>query len=171
MGGADEAAIDRIISECDVLGNGTIMYTEFLTATLSFSDELTDEMLLRLFRRFDVDDSGKISKENLIEAFSRMGRSNIDDEEIAQMIDKYDFNMDGQVSFQEFKMIFAQDKSDSSKIGLTMQDSMFRPLLQPVTPTLPTQKQKLMSPSKAEAKNVPDDGLAAQPIDEILDED
>ena len=100
-----------------------------------------------------------------------MGRSNIDDEEIAQMIDKYDFNMDGQVSFQEFKMIFAQDKSDSSKIGLTMQDSMFRPLLQPVTPTLPTQKQKLMSPSKAEVKNVPDDGLAAQPIDEILDED
>ena len=69
MGGADEATIDRIISECDVLGNGTIMYTEFLTATLSFSDELTDEMLLRLFRRFDVDDSGKISKENLIEAF------------------------------------------------------------------------------------------------------
>ena len=95
MGGADEATIDRIISECDVLGNGTIMYTEFLTATLSFSDELTDEMLLRLFRRFDVDDSGKISKENLIEAFSRMGRSNIDDEEIAQMIEKYDIAMDG----------------------------------------------------------------------------
>ena len=68
-------------------------------------------------------------------------------------------------------MIFAQDKSDSSKIGLTMQDSMFKPLIQPVTPTLPTQKRRLVSPTKAEAKNIADDGLAAQPIDEILDED
>ena len=67
--GVDEATIDRIISECDIVGNGKIMYTEFLAATLSFNDELSDEMLLRLFKRFDVDDTGKISRENLIEAF------------------------------------------------------------------------------------------------------
>mmetsp|Transcript_7782 Transcript_7782/g.10992 ORF Transcript_7782/g.10992 Transcript_7782/m.10992 type:complete len:105 (-) Transcript_7782:193-507(-) len=67
--GVDAATIDRIISEIDYVGNGKINYTEFLAATLSFSDELTDEMLLRLFKRFDVDDTGYISRENLVEAF------------------------------------------------------------------------------------------------------
>ena len=41
----DEAAVDKMIKEIDYVGNDMINYSEFLLATLSFNDELTDEML------------------------------------------------------------------------------------------------------------------------------
>lgn len=45
----------------DYFGNGKINYSEFLAATLSAKDTLNDEMLWRLFKTFDVDDTGSIS--------------------------------------------------------------------------------------------------------------
>ena len=54
--------IANIIKEIDYVGNGKIMYTEFLAATMTFTEDLSDEILKRLFRKFDVDDSGFISK-------------------------------------------------------------------------------------------------------------
>ena len=54
--------IANIIKEIDYVGNGKIMYTEFLAATMTFTEDLNDEILKRLFRKFDVDDSGFISK-------------------------------------------------------------------------------------------------------------
>ena len=73
--GAADGEIDKIIREIDYVGNGKINYTEFLSATLEIKDTLTEEMLWRLFKKFDVDDTSFISKENLIEAFKRMGRT------------------------------------------------------------------------------------------------
>ncbi len=67
--GVKDAAIDQIIAEIDYVGNGKINYTEFLAVTLSFQETLSEEMLTRLFKRFDVDDTGFISKQNLIDAF------------------------------------------------------------------------------------------------------
>ena len=58
----------------DYFGNGKINYSEFLAATLSAKNTLTDEMLWRLFKTFDVDDTDFISKANLLEAFQRLGR-------------------------------------------------------------------------------------------------
>ena len=47
-------------------------------------------MLLRLFKKFDVDDTGYISKENLLDAFKRLGRSNLTMEEVTEMIKVHD---------------------------------------------------------------------------------
>ena len=47
-------------------------------------------MLLRLFKKFDVDDTGYISKENLLDAFKRLGRSNLTMEEVMEMIKVHD---------------------------------------------------------------------------------
>ena len=58
----DDATVVRIIKEIDYVGNGKINYSEFLLATLSFSYVLNDEMFFRLFKRFDVDDTGEISQ-------------------------------------------------------------------------------------------------------------
>lgn len=67
-------------------------------------------MLTRLFKRFDVDDTGFISKQNLIDAFQRLGRTNITLEQVTQMISVHDIAKDGQVSFSEFKKIFDEDQ-------------------------------------------------------------
>ena len=70
----EQEEILNIVSEMDYVGNGKINYSEFLAATLSVKNTLTDEMLWRLFKTFDVDDTDFISKANLLEAFSRLGR-------------------------------------------------------------------------------------------------
>ena len=99
--------IQKIIAEIDYVGNGKINYTEFLAATLTIT--LTDTLLLRLFKKFDVDNTGYISKENLIDAFRRLGHTNISMDEVTEMIAKHDIAKDGQVSFDEFKVIFEED--------------------------------------------------------------
>ena len=66
-------------------------------------------MLHRLFKRFDVDDTNFISKDNLIDAFKRLGRSDISLEQVTQMISVHDIAKDGQVSFAEFQKIFEED--------------------------------------------------------------
>ena len=60
--GAADGEIDKIIREIDYVGNGKINYTEFLSATLSIQETLTEELLWRLFKKFDVDDTGYISQ-------------------------------------------------------------------------------------------------------------
>ena len=90
--GGDEQQIKQIIAEIDYVGNGLINYTEFLAATLTIT--LSDEILERLFRRFDVNDTGFISKDNLVAAFSRLGRHKITDEEVAQIISTHDVTLD-----------------------------------------------------------------------------
>lgn len=105
--GVEDAEINRIITQLDYVRNGKINYTEFLAATLR--EELTEEMLKRLFNKFDVDNSGLITTENLIEAFKRLGHSDITLEEVAQMIKTHDIDRNGVVSFEEFKKIFEED--------------------------------------------------------------
>jgi Ca2+-binding EF-hand superfamily protein len=45
----------------DYYGNGKINYSEFLAATLSANDTITDEMLWQVFKTFDVDNTDFIS--------------------------------------------------------------------------------------------------------------
>ena len=138
--GVEDGVTDKIIAEIDCVGNGKINYTEFLAATLTFGESMSDDMLRRLFQRFDVDDSGRISKENLLEAFKRLGRANTTLEEVTAMINAHDIAQDGQVSFQEFKGIFAVGR-EVSRLELTRQDSRFRPLV--LTPALPEKRPLL----------------------------
>ena len=70
----DDAELQQIISEIDYYGNGMINYTEFIAATLQIDQELNDEQLWNLFKKFDVDNTDFITIENLKEAFKRQGR-------------------------------------------------------------------------------------------------
>ena len=95
----DQNSIRKIIAEIDYVGNGKINYTEFLAATLNLKENLTEEVLHRLFKRFDVDDTNFISKKNLIDVFKRLGRTQITEDEVTEMIRAHDIVKDGQVSF------------------------------------------------------------------------
>jgi calcium-dependent protein kinase len=45
--------------------NGVINYSEFLSATIDINSLLTQGKLMALFKTFDIDQTGSISKENI----------------------------------------------------------------------------------------------------------
>ena len=58
----------------DYKGNNKLNYTEFIAATLSVKQVLTQEKLVQLFKHFDIDDSDYITPDNLKEAFAQAGK-------------------------------------------------------------------------------------------------
>ena len=67
--------INDIIENLDYAKNQKINYSEFIAATINVSEFLTDEKIVALFKTFDVDDTGKITAENLKQAFTKFGRN------------------------------------------------------------------------------------------------
>lgn len=74
-----EDEIDDIIKNLDLANNGVINYTEFLSATIDLNSILTQTKLMALFKTFDVDQTGQISKANIKQAFTKFGK-NVTDE-------------------------------------------------------------------------------------------
>ena len=58
-----EKDIEDIIFEIDDNGNGKINYSEFLAATVSLKQFMTEEKLWMMFKHFDVDDNNFISSD------------------------------------------------------------------------------------------------------------
>ena len=59
--------IQQVVKSVDTDGSGYINYTEFLAATIEKSLYMNDEKLYHAFKMFDIDGSGKISKDELQE--------------------------------------------------------------------------------------------------------
>jgi calcium-dependent protein kinase len=70
-----DAQVKQIIEEVDEHGNGKINYSEFLAATISVKQFMTEEKLWMMFKHFDVDDTDYISKENIKEAMHKLGKT------------------------------------------------------------------------------------------------
>ena len=101
--------IEAIIKEIDSSGNNTIKYSEFLAATMSARKLLNENRLLMLFKEFDTDDSGYITRENLEEAFTKLEKP-LTKAEINTIIEEHDDSRDGKISFDEFcKMLLGDD--------------------------------------------------------------
>jgi len=81
--------IKKIIEEVDYAKNQKINYSEFLAATIEVAKFLNEERLQALFSQFDVDESGYITKQNIKDAFSKLGRE-LNDIEINQIIKEHD---------------------------------------------------------------------------------
>ena len=73
--------IENIMKQVDYKGNAKINYTEFLAATISIKQFLTEEKLLAIFKQFDTDGSGMITADNLVDAMNKLGQK-IDQKEI-----------------------------------------------------------------------------------------
>jgi calcium-dependent protein kinase len=78
--------------------NEEIQYSEFLAAMVSTQIALNDNLLQETFRRFDTDDSGFITPDNLREVLG----STFDDEALSDMLKEADTNQDNKISLDEF---------------------------------------------------------------------
>ena len=71
--------------------NGDIQYTEFLAAALEFHTAIEEERIAEAFDRLDADDTGFISKANLINFLGKDATA----EDVEQLLNEWDTNKDG----------------------------------------------------------------------------
>ena len=79
--------------------NGKIDYTEFLASTLEKKSYLKNERLFETFSMFDKDNSGTITKEEIINAIKAEKNQ---EKEIEKYINAVDKNGDGKIDYKEF---------------------------------------------------------------------
>ena len=93
------------MTDIDKDGSGTIDFSEFLEMmTAKMSERDSREEILKAFRLFDDDETGKISFRNLKRVAKELGE-NMTDEELQEMIDEADRDGDGEISEDEFLRI------------------------------------------------------------------
>lgn len=94
--------IRKMIASVDKDGSGMIDYAEFLELmTVKMSQRDSKEEILKAFRLFDDDETGKISFRNLKRVAQELGE-NMSDEELQEMIDEADRDGDGEVDQDDF---------------------------------------------------------------------
>ena len=97
--------IKRMISELDVGETGVIEFGQFLELmTTKMAERDPREEMLKAFRLFDEDETGRISFKNLKRVAKELGE-NMSDEEIQEMIDEADRDGDGEINEDEFVRI------------------------------------------------------------------
>ena len=94
--------IKKMIAEMDADQNGVIDYNDFVELmTVKMAERDPMEEMMKAFRLFDEDDTGKISFKNLKRVAKELGE-NMSDDEIQEMIDEADRDGDGEISEDEF---------------------------------------------------------------------
>ena len=97
--------VQKMISDVDTDGSGQIHYEDFVKLmTVKIQNRDPKEEILKAFRLFDDDETGKISFKNLKRVAKELGEK-MTDEELQEMIDEADRDGDGEVSEEEFLRI------------------------------------------------------------------
>jgi len=112
--------VDSIIEQVDYFGNKEINYTEFLVATLDVKSFLDDQKLEAIFSQFDTNNSGSISKQNIITAMHKIGHE-ITQVELDQIMKEHDLEHNNLITFNEFKamMLDMDDLNDAKNFNLS----------------------------------------------------
>lgn len=97
--------IKKMVAEVDKENKGTIDFNDFLMLmTMKMTEKDSKEEILKAFRLFDDDETGKISFKNLKRVAKELGE-NLTDEELQEMIDEADTDGDGEINEQDFLRI------------------------------------------------------------------
>ena len=95
-----ENEIENIFNSIDTDKNGIIDYTEFLSASINGNLSIISKKTLKnTFLLLDKDNSGKISKKNLLNVLKL---DNLNEKIVDNYIKKYDINKDGEIDYNEF---------------------------------------------------------------------
>jgi calmodulin len=90
-----EKELKTMINEVDNNGDNSIDFSEFLTM-------MVRQQTVEIFRKFDLDGDGKITKDELIEAVNINFRQKISMDEIKEKMNSVDVNNDGSLDYEEF---------------------------------------------------------------------
>ena len=74
-------------------------------ATLDVRRFMDDNKLQAIFKSFDTDGSGYITKSNIVTAMNKIGRD-ITQEDIDEIMNEHDIEKNGVITFLEFKALF-----------------------------------------------------------------
>lgn len=97
--------IRKMISDVDKNGSGNIDFDEFLTMmTVKMGERDSKEEMIKAFRLFDDDETGRVTFKNLKRVAKDLGE-NMTDEELQEMIDEADREGTGEVSLDDFMRI------------------------------------------------------------------
>ncbi|XP_029139032.1 caltractin isoform X2 [Protobothrops mucrosquamatus] len=97
--------IKKMIADIGKDGSSTLSFEDFLTMmTTKMNEKDSKEEILKAFRLFDDDGTGKISFKNLKRVSKELGE-NLTDEELQEMIDEADRDGDGEINEEEFLKI------------------------------------------------------------------
>ena len=91
---------NKIFKEIDFNNDGTINFSEFLTANFKKEKLLSDDALEKTFKLFDIDGNGFITLEELKESMPLEITSKLEWKELIEEVDK---DGDCQISLDEFK--------------------------------------------------------------------
>ena len=91
--------------------SGTIEFDEFidLMARTNKTQDDMDKEIMEAFRSFDVDGSGYLDREELIEALPTMGDGPVDEETVNEWIAEADTDGDGKINLKEFASMMIND--------------------------------------------------------------
>lgn len=99
------AELKRLVDKVDREKSGKISFSDFIyLMTLKMGEADTKEEIIKAFRLFDDDCTGKISFNNLKRVARELGE-HLNDEELREMITEADLNGDGEVDQEEFLKI------------------------------------------------------------------
>ena len=110
-----EDDIFNLFKGIDVDKNGRIDYTEFLASTLHKKSYLKKERLYEAFSMFDKDDSGHITKEEIMKVLKT---EKYQEKEIDEYIKAADKNGDGVIDYKEFLDFMGYKEDEDIEMGI-----------------------------------------------------
>lgn len=102
----NEEQVNEMFSSVDIDNSGYIDYSEFIVATMNEKNLFSEKKLKAAFKMFDKDDSGFISKDEVKESLQKVQQ--LSESDIDLVISQVDENGDGEISFEEFKIIMTK---------------------------------------------------------------
>ncbi|XP_071470133.1 uncharacterized protein [Marmota flaviventris] len=94
--------LKQMIAEMDKEGIGTISFEKFFAIiSVKMGEKDEKEEILKAFKLFDDDDTGRITLSNIRRAAKELGE-NLTDDELQEMLDEADYDGDGEINEEEF---------------------------------------------------------------------
>ncbi|KAF4663671.1 Centrin-3 [Perkinsus chesapeaki] len=103
-----KAEVLELMRDYDRQQTGSIRYDDYLEImTTKYADRDPTEEMVKAFKLFDDDGTGRISLKNLRRVARELGE-NLSDDELQAMIDEFDTDQDGEINEEEFIAIMKQ---------------------------------------------------------------